>query len=121
MGPVKPVFITEEDEQHSHGHKVDYLQHIKGSNTGRIFTWFSSSLLFQLLTGSPQTASVWFNDLKNKGKKKMLIYCKGNVYVNYVYDFVKRHSLWKNFPSTQNRSWRPSETICVQLQSTADI
>lgn len=42
----------------------------------------------------------------------MAIYCKGNVYVNYVYDFVKRHSLWKTFPSTRNRCWRPADALC---------
>lgn len=42
----------------------------------------------------------------------MEIYCKGNVYVNYVYDFVKRHSLWKTFPSTRSRCWRPADALC---------
>lgn len=41
----------------------------------------------------------------------MAIYCKGNVYVNYVYDFVKRHSLWKTFPSTRSRCWRPADAL----------
>lgn len=42
LGGEAPVLMAEDDEQRSH--QVDHLQHTKGSNTGHIFTWFSSSL-----------------------------------------------------------------------------
>lgn len=70
MGPVKPVLIAEEDEQHSHGHKVDYLQHIKGSNTGHIFTWFSSSLFVSVVNRQPVSSICMVQLFKNEGKKK---------------------------------------------------
>lgn len=118
-GPLTLVVVAEEDEQHPHGPTVEHLQHIKGSNTGHAFSRSSSSLLTRATHRKPVSSVRVAQPLKKKEKKEM--YCKGSVYVNYVYDFVKRHSLCKTFPSAQSRRRRrrPAETLFVQEQSAA--